>query len=62
MNLYLIIYGAENEAVTFKADTPAHAIEQFCSWAPVSPDWDENRKAINNVFICYQIEPEDYQS
>lgn len=52
MKIYLILYGAENEMVTFHADDRAHAIEQFISWAPISHDDGENEDSINEVFVC----------
>lgn len=62
MNTYLIAYNANAGCVlsaTFDADSPAHAVEQFISWAPVSPHDDENKAAIKSVSICLPVDEED---
>lgn len=57
MHTYLITYGAESEHATFDADSPAHAVEQFAAWAPVSPEHDDNVDAITGVMLCLPVKP-----
>lgn len=56
MQTYLILYGAQNELATFEAEDVAHAVEQFCDWAPVAPDYQANRDAIAQVMVCTPVE------
>jgi hypothetical protein len=53
MNLYLIIYGNDREAITFQGDDPDHAAEQFRNWedAP-SESYEQEIKA---VYICKPV-------
>jgi hypothetical protein len=56
MNTYLITYGADNDKATFEADSPAHAVEQFIDWAPVSDDEEASRASIESVSICIDVD------
>lgn len=60
MFTFLITYGADNEMVTFQADSPAHAVEQFCDWAPVSPNFAENFAAITAVAVTVPVDRTDH--
>lgn len=55
MSRYLIVYGADSELATFMADDAEHAVEQFCVWAPVSPDYQTNRDSITEIMICTPV-------
>lgn len=57
MERFLITYGADNDMVTFDADSPAHAVEQFIDWAPVAPDAETNRSAITGVHVLVAVNP-----
>lgn len=59
MHTFLITYGADSLMATFEADSPAHAVEQFVSWAPVSHDPEENEKAITGVDVLCPVKPSD---
>ncbi len=55
MKRYLILYGEDNDMATFEAEDAAHAVEQFVSWAPVSPDDQDNLNSINEVLLCSPV-------
>lgn len=57
MERFLITYGADNDMVTFDADSPAHAVEQFIAFAPVSPHAEDNRSAITGVSVLVAVNP-----
>lgn len=62
MMRFLILYGDNNDIVTFDSDDHHHAIEQFVSWAPVSPDPEVNRLAINEICLAIPIEYTDEEN
>jgi hypothetical protein len=55
MQRYLVLYGESNEMVTFEAEDVAHVTEQFVSWAPISPDPEVNREAINEISLAIPV-------
>ena len=59
MHKFLITYGADSDLATFMADDIEDAIEAFIDWAPVSPDVEENRKAIVSVEVVLPTNPKD---
>lgn len=48
MNRYLIIHGSDSEMLTFEADDPFHAVEQFC-------DMGHKQADITEVLYCAPV-------